>query len=286
MRWAATYHRPSDLTRALELLDALGGQALLLAGGTDLMVEMREGKHGGSHLVDISRLPELKLLELKDGEIHLGAGLTFTEILGSELLRLHAPALVQAASQIGSLQIRNVATLGGNVVHCSPCADSVPGLLVQDARAILQSRGGTRDVPVQEILVGPYKSGIQPGELLTRFSLRSASGMWGAFHKLARRSALAIARLSLAVLARQGDEGLSDVRIALGSGTPVPRRMVEVEEFLLGKAPTEEDLWEAGRVLASKMVEVAGMRASTVYKERAAQGLLVQAMMPLVRHGN
>ncbi len=286
MRGTFAYHRPSDLDGALELMDELGGQALPLAGGTDLMVEMREGKYRGYHLVDISRLPELKLLELQDGEIHLGAGLTFTEISGSELLRLHAPALVQAASQIGSLQIRNVATLGGNVVHCSPCADSVPGLLVQDARAILRSLGGTREVPLQEILVGPYKSGIQAGELLTCFCLRSASGMWGAFHKLARRSSLAIARLSLAVLTRQGEEGLSDVRIALGSGTPVPRRMVEAEEFLLGKAPREKDLWEAGRVLASKMVEVTGKRPSTVYKEKAAQGLLVQAMLPLVRHGN
>jgi CO/xanthine dehydrogenase FAD-binding subunit len=280
------YHCPKSLPEALGLLRRYGSQAIPLAGGTDLMVEIREGKHQGAHVVDISRLPELKLLELKEGEVQLGAGITFSEILDSELLREQAGVLVQAASRIGSLQIRNLATVGGNVVHCSPCADSVPALLVLEARAVLQSAEGVRKVPLQEILVGPYRSGIRPGELLTHFVFQGASRFWSWFQKLARRNALAISRLSLAVLAQQNGEGLKELRIALGSGTPVPRRMEKVESFLLGKAPRERDLWEAGRLLASSMLEITGVRASTAYKEKAVQGLLVRALLPLVRNGN
>ncbi len=280
------YHCPRSLPEALGLLQRYGSQAVPLAGGTDLMVEIREGKHQGSHVVDVSRLPELKVLELHGGEVHLGAGVTFSEILESQLLREQAGVLILAASRIGSLQVRNLATVGGNVVHCSPCADSVPALLVLEAKAILQSQEGVRQVPLQEILVGPYRSGIRPGELLTHFVFQGASRFWSGFQKLARRNALAISRLSLAVLAQQNGAGLREVRVALGSGTPVPRRMEKVERFLLGKAPLERDLWEAGRLLACSMLEITGVRASTPYKEKAAQGLLVRALLPLVRNGN
>lgn len=279
------YHRPASLAEALELLEKYGTQALPLAGGTDLMVEIREGKHQGCHVVDLSGLPELKVLDIRNGQIHLGAGITFSEMLGSEILREHAPVLIQAASRIGSLQIRNLATVGGNVAHCSPCADSVPALLVLEAKAVLESAQGARQVPLQEILLGPYRSGLRQGELLTRFVFQSSCGMWSGFQKLARRNVLAIARLSLAVLAKQEAEGLALVRIALGSGTPVPRRMEKAEGFLLGKPPREKDLWEAGRLLAQSMVEITGVRASTVYKEKAAQGLLVRALLPLVKNG-
>lgn len=286
MSGPAAYHRPGNLVEALDLLKGYGAQAIALAGGTDLMVELREGKHQGAHLVDLGKLSELKVLELKNGEVHLGAGVTFSEILGSELLKEHAGVLVQAASRIGSLQIRNLATVGGNVVHCSPCADSVPALLVLEARAVLESVEGAREVPLQEILLGPYRSGLRPGELVSRFVFQSASGMWSGFHKLARRNALAIARLSLAVLTRQDSGCLEEVRIALGSGTPVPRRMEKVEGFLLGRAPLERDLWEAGRILATSMVEITGLRASTAYKEKAVQGLLVKSLLPLVKNGD
>ncbi len=285
MMGVAAYHFPRSLAEALGLMSRYGAEAMPLAGGTDLMVELRQGKHKASHLVDISRLPELKILEQKDGVIHLGAGLTFSEIIDSEILRAHAPVLVQAASRIGSLQIRNLATVGGNVVHCSPCADSVPALLVLRARAVLESLAGTRVVPLEEILWGAYRSGLRTGEILTRFVFESASNMWSDFQKLARRKALAIARLSLAVLAQQDEKGLAEVRVALGSGTPVPRRMKKVEDLLKGRLPQERDLWEAGRALAASMVEISGTRASTAYKEKAVQGLLVRALVPLVRNG-
>lgn len=278
------YLRPSTLQEALRLLDELGSQAAILAGGTDLLVEARQGKLQACSLVDISGIGELKAVELTGREVHLGAGVTFSEIISSRLLREHAPALVQAASSVGSPQVRNVATVGGNVVHCSPCADSVPALLVHEARAVLRSSKGFREVPLESFLLGPYRSAIGSGEMLTEFVLESHSGLWASFQKVARRRELAIARLSLAVVAQAVDGVFALLRIALGSATPAPKRMVRVEEFLLGKPITEPNLWEAGRILAQEMIGASGIRASTAYKERAVQGLLVRSLSPLMSH--
>lgn len=278
------YLRPSTLQEALSLLDELGSQAAVLAGGTDLLVEARQGKLKASCFVDIGGIEELKAVELRGSEVRLGAGVSFSEIVSSQLLKEHAPVLVQAASTVGSPQIRNVATVGGNVVHCSPCADSVPALLVHEARAVLRSSKGSREVPLESFLLGPYRSAIGSGEILTEFVLKSLSGLWASFQKVARRRELAIARLSLAVVAQTVDGVFASMRIALGSATPAPKRMSRVEEFLLGRAAKESNLWEAGRILAQEMIGASGIRASTAYKEKAVQGLLVRSLFPLMSH--
>lgn len=278
------YTRPKTLHEALEIMAELGPSGLPIAGGTDLLVDLRAGKLGECHLVDISRLEELKVLKEESGKIRVGAGLTFSEIEASSLLREHAPVLVKACSQIGSLQIRNMGTIGGNVAHCSPAADTVPVLLVHRAKAILKSRNGSREVDLECLLGGPYKSHIYPGELITEFILERASFMWGEFAKIGRRKELAIARLSLAALARKEHGRIVEIYLALGAGTPVPMRMESAEKALLGTLPREEDLWDAGWVMAQEMVLVSGPRPSTQYKQKAACGLLVRALLPLVEN--
>lgn len=280
------YSRPRSLDEALEMLARLTPRALPIAGGTDLLVDLREGRLGECHLVDISRLEELKVLEKRSGKIRVGAGLTFSEVERSGLLRECAPVLVKASSQVGSLQIRNVGTIGGNVAHCSPAADTIPALLVHRAKVVLRSSNGSREVALEALLGGPYKALLAPGELITEFVLEDASHMWGEFSKIGRRRELAIARLSLAALARKEDGRIGELYLALGAGTPVPRRMESAERALLGKRPQEGDLWEAGWLMAQEMVSVSGPRPSTHYKEKAACGLLVRTLLPLLEDGS
>ncbi len=277
------YARAADVREALEFLREFGPETAVLAGGTDLMVELRAGRLKASRFLDISRLEDLKGIQQEGEDLHLGSGLTFTEILSSDVAAAWTPVLQKAASTIGSQQVRNMATIGGNVAHCSPCADSVPALLVHDTKVVLASANGERTISLDAFLKGPYQNDRRPDELITRFILKGWNHGFHGFQKLARRRELAVARLTLAMLADVNTDGkISVFRLALGAGTPAPRRMAQVEEFLTGKKLAEHDLWEAGRLLSQEMVGVTGTRPSTVYKEKAVQGLLVKTLYPLL----
>ncbi len=277
------YCRPGSLVEALDFLAEQGEDATLLAGGTDVMVDLRAGTLKTGCLLDVSRLSELRCLENSGRQIRLGAAVTISEIAASELLKRDAPIFPKAANGFASRQIRNVATVGGNVAHCSPCGDMVPPLLVHEATAVLVSRRGERVLPVAEIAAAPYRNALRSDELITHFLLEPSRAEFNGFQKIGRRQALAIARLSLAVLASQDRASrIRHIRIALGSGTPTPRRMFEIEAVLTGRKPSPHLIWEAGERLAKQMVEITGRRDSTTYKEKAAQGLLLRLLCPLM----
>jgi CO/xanthine dehydrogenase FAD-binding subunit len=279
------YYRPKTLEDTLTFLEASGEETQILAGGTDVMVDMREGKIKKKYLLDVSRLSELKGIFLCDEGLCVGAGVTISEIHSSEVLTRYAPALQKCARKFASQQIRNVATIGGNVAHCSPCGDTIPPLVIHGAKAVLLSRKGRRDVPVEAIASGPYACSLPANELIVRFVLEPEPDLTFAdFIKIGRRKALAIARISLAAMARQAEDGrIEYLRVSLGSCTPTPWRVKEVEDFLIGRKLTGQLLWEAGKILAQKTIEITGRRPSAVYKEPVVQGLLVKMLLPLVR---
>jgi CO/xanthine dehydrogenase FAD-binding subunit len=279
------YVRPQHLMEALECLDAHGSKTKILAGGTDLVIDLRGGSINPRYVLDVSRLPELKGIVLSGDTITVGAAVTLAEIESSEVLQAHAPALQQSALTFASRQIRNVATIGGNVAHCSPCGDTIPPLVVHDAWAVIASRQGRREVPVEHIASGAYACALPPHEIILHFKLKAAgSATFAAFQKIGRRKGLAIARINMAALARQEPDGRIDfIKLALGSCTPTPARMPEVEAFLTGRPPSVERIWEAGRMLAERTIAITGRRPSTVYKEAAIQGLLTRMLYPLAR---
>jgi CO/xanthine dehydrogenase FAD-binding subunit len=282
---AATYIRPATLKAALEHLRRHGPGTKILAGGTDLVVDMRRGAVRPDFILDVSRLAELKGIALGEEGLSVGAAVTLAEIERSSLLARHAPALRAASLTFASPQIRNVATIGGNVAHCSPCGDTVPPLLIHEAAAVIAGPAGARVQPVEEIAAGPYACALPPDELIVRFVLKPApAGLTFAdFQKIGRRRQLAIARLNAAAMALQEPGGrLGFFRFALGACTPTPRRLAEVEGLLAGRVPTAELLWEAGRLLAARTLEITGRRASAAYKEPAIQGLFVRMLQPLV----
>jgi len=279
------YIRPQDLGEALDFLEEYGPDTTILAGGTDVMIDMRAGVLKSRYLLDVSRLPELRTIMFDNGELTSGAGVTITEIGQSEIIGRHAPALQIAADRFAGRQVRNIATIGGNVAHCSPCGDTIPPLLIHDAVAVVVSPAGQRNVPIEEMAGGPYHCILQPAELITHFILKPKPEAveFVDFQKIGRRKELAIARMSMAaMIAQEKDKSISFMRFALGSCTPTPHRFLEIEEMLLDRVPDEKLLWEAGRVLAERMIGITGRRLSAVYKEPAIQGLFMRLMLPLI----
>lgn len=281
-----TYARPRTLDEALLFLKGHGLDTRPLAGGTDVMVDLRSGKLKTPYLLDISRLPELQGISMSEEGLSIGAGVTISEIHSSPLVAEHAPSLIKSCAFFGSLQIRNVATIGGNVGNASPSADTAPSLLVHGAKAVLAGPEGERTVPVENLFEGPYRSGVRDEELILRFIMTPAKGMFSDFQKIGRRKALAISRMSMAVLADRAKDGtFRFVRLALGSATPTPMRMKGVESFLSGKRPEGRVLLEGARLMAEEMVLITGIRESTVYKEKAVQGLFLRITGPLLENG-
>jgi CO/xanthine dehydrogenase FAD-binding subunit len=280
------YIKATNLEDALDFLNTNGAETKILAGGTDIMVDMRSGALKTRFLLDVSRLTDLKKIEIRDGQLSIGAAVTISELLASDIIADMAPALKKAAEKFGSRQIRNVATIGGNVAHCSPCGDTIPPLLIHDARAVVLTSEGQRHVTIEEMASGPYHCSLHPNEIISHFVLkpRPQEVTFADFQKIGRRQELAIARMSMAAMAYQdGDGAIAFMRFALGSCTPTPHRFREIEEYMTGKVPAESIIWEAGRLLADKMLSITGRRPSAVYKEPAIQGLFMRMMRPLIR---
>ncbi len=274
------YVRAHSLEEAIQLLSEPGKISKPLAGGTDILVYIRQREPWFERLVDISLLPELKIIRGDDTNVRLGAGVTFAEVIESDFLNQIAPFLVEACRSVGSPQIRNLGTLGGNVVNAAPCADSLPPLVCLDAVAHLCRAKGEREVPVGELVTGPNQSQVRDGELVTHFSFPiPPEGVSSAFVKLGRRKAQSISRLSMATMGRTTSGGVVDfVRLTPGAATPRTKRFEEVEAMLLGEQRTESLLIEAGEKVAALMVETTGRRWSTEYKEIAIKALAERAL--------
>ncbi len=279
------YAIPENLEEALLFLKRHGADTRPLAGGTDVMVDLRSGKLEIPYLLDISRLRDLRGICLTREGLSIGAGTTISEIYASPLVAKHAPALIKSCAFFGSPQIRNVATIGGNVGNASPSADTAPPLLVHGAKAVLASDEGERTVAVEDLFAGPYRNNIKNHELLLRFFLEPVADRVTDFQKIGRRKALAISRMSMALLAAVDQNGTFDVvRLALGSGTPTPMRVGAVESFLTGKRPDRQTLEAGAHVMAQEMIRITGRRPSTEYKEKAVQGLFLRMLAPLLEN--
>lgn len=264
-----------SVAEAAQLLGEPGLVSRPLAGGTDLLVYVRQEKPPFDRVVDISRVPEMKVIARQDDEIIIGAAVTFTEAAESALLNESAGCLVEACLVVGGPAIRNTGTLGGNVMNAAACADATPPLVCLGARAHIRSTTQACELLVADLIEGPNRVGLQPGELLTHFTvLMMPAGARSAFTKLGRRNAQAISRLSVAAAGRLDSCGQVDyVRLTTGAATPRSQRYPEVEALLLGRHPTDELLAEAGAKTAEIMIAVTGRRWSTEYKESVIQAL-------------
>jgi CO/xanthine dehydrogenase FAD-binding subunit len=275
------YFSPQSLSEACNLLAEMGDGARLLAGGTDVLVELRKvSSRSPMSIVDISRIGELKGIKEESDSITIGPLTTHDEVFRSEIIARNAPILRMAVSQIGSPQIRNRGTIGGNIMNAAACADSVPPLIALNARLRLKSTSAERKEALSDFFVKPYVTTAKPDEILSEIVFEKL-GMnhKSAFVKLVRRNALSIARLSVAAVLKLANNGLiQEARIVPGAAFPAWRRVKEAEGLLIGQKPSRRLFEKAGKKVAEVMILFTGRRWSTEYKEPVIAVLVRRAL--------
>jgi CO/xanthine dehydrogenase FAD-binding subunit len=259
------YVRPASIAEAVALLAEHGPDARVLAGGTDLVIRLRDGTLQPAVVVDVKRIPELRpRIDVVDGVLAISAGTVMTDIAADERVRRHFPALVEAAEVVGSVQIRNRATLAGNVCNASPAADTAPPLLVYGALLVVAGPGGTRRLPLDELFVKSGQTTLARGELVTAIELPVPARRMGASHvRRTRRRGHDLASVTLCCAV--DDAGVT--RLAYGSVGPRP--VLEVDESGVLADPAAPDEAKAAvfeRMFAGASPSPRSMRASPEYR--------------------
>ena len=258
-----------DAAHAVALLAEHGPSVKVLAGGTDLLVELKSVSHVPRVVVDISRARDMKRIAVTDQGLSIGALVTHTEIMRSPLIRKLFPALADAAHTIGAVQTRNMGTLGGNLATCVPSMDSGPTLVALDALVAIAGPDGRRQLPLTRFFAGPRKSILEPEELLVEIVIpRENLGKPADFVKFGLRKGQALALVNAAASLWMDWERNVCVapRIALGAVAPTVIRAPAAEEYLEGRAITPEVMIEAGRIAAAEARPISDFRASADYR--------------------
>lgn len=273
------YYQPKSIEEALKDLTEASESVAVVAGGTDLLLELRQGRHPSvDRLVDVSGIESLRQVRKEQDLIYLGAGVTHKEIIGNPLLIDHARCVVEGCGLIGGPQVRNVATIGGNVAHALPAGDGTISLLALDTEVQVVSTQGAIWQPLIEIFTGPGQVTFErEKEIVTGFRFaakkeREAS----AFHRVMRPQGVAIAILNMAAWVRLDENGrLEKVRISCGPAGPKPFRAYQAEEFLAGKEWDETVLEKASEILAGEVsLRTSAHRATKEYRHQLLPVLL------------
>lgn len=274
------YRRATSLLQAVTLL-AENPAARPLAGGTDLLVDLRERRQTSPVLVDVSELAELRGIEQAGGDLRLGAAVTVGELLALPTVAAGVPALHQAARAFADFLTRNKATLGGNLANASPGADLAVPLLAVDARVVLAGPGGERTLPLDAFLLGPRRTALGPGELVRAVRVPADGGrQW--FAKLGLKRGGAIAVVSAATRLRLDPAGrCREVRIALGAVAPRPVRAREAEAVLEGEPPAPARIAEAAARAAEAAQPITDVRGSAEYRRAMVRVLVARGLEAL-----
>lgn len=271
------YKRPASVAEAIQALTSARGPALPIAGGTDLLLDLKQGRHAPVHtLIDLTFVPEMTALELRGDELYIGAAVAVNRVALDPLVGRHAQALVEACNLIAGPQVRNTATLGGNVAHALPAADGTIALTALDVQAEIAGVLGTRRVPFASLFLGPGKSAIDKSkEIIVGFYLpitkpRQAS----CFKRIMRPQGVALPILNCAVwLARENDT-IKDIHIAIGPGGATPFRATDAESTLRGQPLNEETFARAlDALLSQAKFRTSARRASADYRLHIVGGL-------------
>lgn len=267
------YYKPRSLDEVWELKEKIPG-SLFIAGGTDVILGIKNNELRPQALISLRSIPELDDIEV-DGGARIGALATISDIIQNPECRQDYPVLVEAAKSLGSVQIRNVATIGGNLCNCSPCADMALPLLVMEAKVRLQTTKKSREIPLNEFFKGPGESCLSPHEILTDILLDPP-------HKNAKTSFVKKGRVkmdlavaSVAVLLEMENKTCHKARIAAGSVAPVPLRLSKIETMFEGATLTKKDVSEAQRLAEDNVVPITDVRSTEEYR-RQITGVLVK----------
>ena len=265
------YLEPRTLRECVEMLGHYGSEARLLAGGTDLVVKLRSGTLRPRAVITLGYIKELRTLKRNsDGSLEIGTMQTLREVERAELLGDDFDLIRRGAGCVSSMQVRNVATLGGNSCNASPAADTVPALIAAGAQALIMGKEGERMLPLEEFFLGPGQTALRGDEILTGFRVPAPpphSG--GCYKKFAIRGEvdLAIVGVAASLVLGGDDHYIKEARIVLGAVGPTPLRSRKAEEMLSGKPTTKDLFFEAARIAAEESQPISDQRASAPYRK-------------------
>ncbi|MEW6666737.1 MAG: xanthine dehydrogenase family protein subunit M [Thermodesulfobacteriota bacterium] len=280
-------YEPKTVEEACTLLHKFKGKARVLAGGTDLLVEMKTGRMNPSAVINLKKIEGLdKISFSRDSGLRIGALATWTQILDSKPISLNYPLLREAAHTMGSFQVRNVATLGGNICHASPAANGAVPLLVYEAECIVQGPEKERSLPIEKMIVGVQRNGLKPGEILTEIRIPLPPPRTsGSYYKFSQRKAMDLAIVGVGTLIGTRKGAFELVRIALGAVGPKAFRARRAEKALIGKPLEDQSIREAADVAVEECSPITDIRASKEYRIELVKELTFRAIKGNIING-
>jgi CO/xanthine dehydrogenase FAD-binding subunit len=284
---AFDYVRAKTAGEVVDLLDEHGADAHLMMGGTDLLVRMRKGSARPRLVIDVKHLPGMTDIHFDDTSgLTVGAAVTMNRLARNSDVLAHYPLLAEAAKSVASYQLRNRATLGGNLCNASPGADTAPATLALEGRVVLRGSGGEREVPVEEFFLGPGRTALRPGELMTAVRLPvPPKNAEGRYLKLGRGKLADLSLVGVAVCAFP-DEAVPSgygILIALGSVGPTPFRAVEAEKVLASRSPGEEAFALTAQKAMQAANPIADVRSGVEYQKAMVRALTLRGLRDVWR---
>ncbi len=279
------YRKVYSLQEAIDAASASKGASAFLAGGTDLLVQIKKGKKQPRYVIDVKGVPEMTGLALSGDELSIGALTCIRTLETSALTSEKVPLLVQAAAKLGSVQIRHRATIGGNLCNASPSADTAPALLALEAQAEICGNTGSRVIDLDRFFLGPGATVLGEGEVLTRLKIPLTRKRRGSvYYKLSTRKAMDLAFVGVAVLLElDGDDRVSKARIALAAVDPTPIRVPSAEKQLEGRMLSFEAVRDSAELAARSCKPISDLRASAEYRREMARELCQQGLLAAYR---
>jgi CO/xanthine dehydrogenase FAD-binding subunit len=274
------YIAPRTLAEAYSALSN-GRTSLMLAGGTDVIIQLREGRRRCDQLIDIKHIPEMMDLSFNsDGSLTIGAARQLADLYENADIQKRFPAIVDAATIIGGTQIQSRASLGGNLCNASPAADSSPALMALGVRLVIGSAAGTREIPVEEFFAGVGRSTLQPGELLVSIKVPAPVANGGAFyHRFIPRNEMdiAVASAGVSVVLDGAQANIVSARVAIGAVAPTPLMVPDAAAAVAGKPANADTYAAAGAAAAALATPISDMRGSVAQRKHLASVLTVRA---------
>jgi len=276
------YCFPVDVAEAYRLKQQYGEQARYIAGGTDLLLLIERENNHPHLLIDLTRIPALHRLEVSNGRVLIGSAVTYSRLLSFEPILSGVSFLAKAIRTIGGVQIRNIATLAGNLINASPAGDTLPPLYCLEAEIGIDGPLGQRCLPIREFVLGVRKTALHPSELVTQMSFDlPGPGWYGSFEKLGLRRAMAIAVASVSLLLKVEERKITQARIALGAVAPTVIRVPEAESCLSMQSLDDQTIEEAAHLSTATCTPIDDVRASSRYRREAVHGLVRRGLRVL-----
>jgi CO/xanthine dehydrogenase FAD-binding subunit len=272
---------PNSLEEALIVKNEQKGALHILAGGTDLLIDLLEQESLGNkpYLLNLSKIKELKNIKENHENIEIGSLTTHNILANSQTIQSHIPSLSKAASLIGSPQIRNQGTIGGNIVNASPAADLLPVLYAREADIEIATIGMKKLVPIERFIKGPGSVNINPSEIVTKIIVPKLSGYKSDYICLRQRKAVSINKVSLGVeILISNDRKINDIKIALGAVSPTIVRGIQTEKLLKNRVLTQSLLKEACELIKTECVPIDDIRSNSQYRS-AMVGVLLERFL-------